>query len=168
MNFIFVLCISHLSLALGAFDLFSVHPYLCQAIAFIQHYVWLVSFSWMALISFDIFFSLSAVFHILNSERMKCMFTMYACISWIIPLIPCSVCLSLTIYNVGSVRYDINQKCWLANPKSVLIMFAGPLIAVLLFNISMFIGSFLRLKQLAKNLDTPVTIVNTKTNIKRS
>merc|ERR1712038_752347 len=150
MNLLVALGCSHLIMALLSNRIFATQRIVCHALAFLQHYFWLCSFAWMGAISFDVFFTLSAVFSLLNGDRYKKMIYRYILFCWIAPaLFPC-ICIYLTETN-QDIRYDVEYKCWLANAKSVLVMFGIPVFMVLIFNGTLFVGCLIRLKQLSVN-----------------
>ena len=149
MNLIAALFLAQLMYLMNSLDLFHGNPIRCQVFATAQHYFWLTSFSWMACISVDIFKCLSASCTTINTYSAA-KYHKYVLVSWLTPLPIPMVANVLTITATSDVGYD-STLCWLAGSKSVLYLFALPVLSVVTTNIILFVGSVCRLCALLQN-----------------
>ena len=151
MNLMLTLSFAHMGMILSTSSALAGSTIPCLLLAAIQHYMWLASFSWMGIIGFDIFLCLSAVFSTFNDNTKGKFYIRYSLFGWTLPVIAVLICVILTLIDVKVIRYDLEHRCWLANSTSVLYMYAIPIMMALATNIGLFIGSCVRLKQLAVN-----------------
>ena len=149
MNLIAALFSAQLMYLMNSLGLFHGNPILCQVLATAQHYFWLTSFTWMACMSLDIFKCLSTSCTRINTYNAakyhKCVFA-----AWLAPLPIPVVANVLTKSATSDVGYD-STLCWLAGARSVLYLFALPVLSIVAGNIILFVGSMCRLCVLLQN-----------------
>ena len=149
MNLIVALFIAQLIYIMNSFKPFQKHPNLCQTMAAVQHYFWLASFVWMACMSLDIFSCLSASCTTVKTYSAA-KYCKYVLIGWMAPLPVPIMTITLTNMDLGQYGYDLTL-CWLSGGNAVLLVFALPALAIVCFNLVLFVGSVCRLSLLMKN-----------------
>ena len=128
---------------LNSFGLFKNSLTLCQIMATIQHYFWLVSFAWMLCISLDLFRCLSRIeTGNLSEEDHK--YYVYALAGW---MFPTTIPMSATVLTITEemIGYDL-KTCWLFGPRSVFYFFVLPVLCIVVINVCLFVGSLCRLR----------------------
>ena len=119
----------------------------CEVLGIIEHYLFLVTFMAMSVISYRSCIVFSRPFndrslkqHSASSAKIR---TKYASIAWISPAIFIAVCVTL---DQTEATFDIyGTTCWLSTGKAVLYLFILPAAMIMLFNIVTFIRTALAL-----------------------
>ena len=114
----------------------------CEVLGIIEHYLLLVTFMAMSVISYHSCIAFSRPFdRSLNSTRVQ--FVKYSSMAWISPAIFVAVCVTL---DQTEANFDFYGKtCWLSTRKVVLYLFILPAAVIMLFNIVTFIRTALAL-----------------------
>ena len=113
----------------------------CQVLGIIEHYLFLVAFMAMSVISYHSCVVFSRPFGVSRNSLAK--FAKYSVIVWLTPAIFIAVCISLDQTKAIFDIYD--NSCWLSTDKAVLYLFLLPAAVLLLFNICTFIKTALAL-----------------------
>ena len=149
MNLIIALFLAQLIYVMNSFKVFTGNNIFCESMASTQHYFWLASFSWMLCLSLDIFRCFSASWSTVKTY-MRTTYYKYMSAGWLLPItIPLT---AVIMDNIGlaSIGYD-STACWLSGTKSVLYLFALPVLTIVTINIVLFVASVYRLRVLLKN-----------------
>ena len=114
----------------------------CEVLGIIEHYLFLVTFMAMSVISHRSCIEFSRPFdRSPNSTRAQ--FVKYSSMAWISPAIFIAVCVTL---DQTEATFDIyGTTCWLSTRKVVLYLFILPATVIMLFNIVTFIKTALAL-----------------------
>ena len=129
--------LSHLIWLIGA--AFFQDTKTCQVLGIIEHYLFLVAFIAMSVISYHSCVVFSRPFGVSSNSLAK--FAKYSVIVWLTPAIFIAVCISLDQTKAIFDIYD--DSCWLSTDKAVLYLFLLPAAVLLLFNICTFIKTAL-------------------------
>ena len=117
----------------------------CEVLGIIEHYLFLVTFMAMSVISYHSCIVFSRPFNTIPKHTRPVLpkFTKYASIAWISPAIFIAVCVTL---DQTEATFDIyGTTCWLSTGKAVLYLFILPTATIMLFNIVTFIKTALAL-----------------------
>ena len=148
MNLVVAMFFAQLLYLINSSGAFSHNFMICLLTAVAQHYFWLVSFAWMVSMSLDIYRCLSDITY--SADNVK-RYWRYLLFSWLGPM---TIPLLSSIFSMSPsthLGYDSDILCWLANPHSVLYLFAIPVLAAVGLNLILFIGSAWRIYQLMQN-----------------
>ena len=114
----------------------------CEVLGIIEHYLLLVAFMAMSVISYHSCTVFSRPFG-RSSNNMRTQFVKYSSMAWISPAIFIAVCVTL---DQTEATFDIyGTTCWLSTGKAVLYLFILPAAVIMLFNIVTFIKTALAL-----------------------
>ncbi|XP_060590749.1 G-protein coupled receptor Mth2-like [Ruditapes philippinarum] len=112
----------------------------CKAMAICIHYFFLASFSWMNVITLDLFITFSQS-RILSSNNSK-IFYKYSVYAWLLPAIVVFSALILEYLcsddNKYKPRYG-DTVCWISSKNALLLFFLGPLAVFKLCDVAGFI-----------------------------
>ena len=117
----------------------------CEVLGIIEHYLFLVTFMAMSVISYHSCVVFSRPFNTIpnNARPVLSKFTKYSSMAWISPAIFIAVCVTL---DQTEATFDIyGTNCWLSTGKAVLYLFILPTATIMLFNIVTFIKTALAL-----------------------
>ena len=108
----------------------------CSIIGALIHYLWLVAFSWMSVISYSTAQTFRSPFvHPARNISAKCL------IAYCSPILVVFVCVTLH-YASDLVIYGVPQPgrgvCWISHPIVFYVAFIGPLLVSFVINIIMF------------------------------
>jgi hypothetical protein len=121
----------------------------CLAAAITLHYLWLVTFFWMAAIGVDTWrqFKLNAL--ITDQSTIKSLYYTYCSVSWGSPVIivVTSVALTYTQPNL-KFSYGERQLCWIDDLTQLFITFLVPIIIIVLMNFFLFIATIVNIVKL--------------------
>ena len=117
----------------------------CKVFAILEHYLLLVSFLAMSVISYHTchVFSKPFVGRIANTSSGR--FIKYSAILWITPALFVAICIALDETEVFEVDYGTN--CWLGTANAKVYLFLLPLALLLLYNICTFIRTAVSLSR---------------------
>ncbi|XP_050544457.1 uncharacterized protein LOC126907315 isoform X3 [Daktulosphaira vitifoliae] len=116
----------------------------CYVNATITYYLFLTSFAWMLIMSFDCWrtLRLATVELRVSSGRQTKKFLIYSAICWLVPAMVAFVAiLSDTIPNVPEnlrPRFG-SEQCWFGSKTALLVFFAGPLAFIMVINFVLFL-----------------------------
>ena len=114
----------------------------CEVLGIIEHYLFLVTFMAMSVISYHFCIVFFRPFG-RSSNNNRAQFAKYSSIAWISPAIFIAVCVTL---DQTKATFDIyGTTCWLSTGKAVLYLFILPAAVITLFNIVTFIKTALAL-----------------------
>ncbi|XP_029641326.2 latrophilin receptor-like protein A [Octopus sinensis] len=131
---------------------------LCKSLAIMIHYSFLASFFWMNVLSFDASYTFSGFTQLRNKGNSTKRFVLYSLYAWICPLVIVTISLIFEYIpgNHGLSPEYGNGICWITNGKSLLWLFAFPVMLILCLNITAFIlttrGLYMASKLSAKYL----------------
>ena len=117
----------------------------CEVLGIIEHYLFLVTFMAMSVISHHSCIVFSRPFNTIpnNARPVLPKFTKYSSLASISPAIFIAVCVTL---DQTEATFDIyGTTCWLSTGKAVLYLFILPAAVIMLFNIVTFIKTALAL-----------------------
>ena len=117
----------------------------CEVLGMIEHYLFLVAFMAMSVISYHSCIVFSRPFSTSHDNAMPAWtkFAKYSSIAWISPAIFIAVCVTLDQTDATFSIYGTT--CWLSTEKAVLYLFILPAAVIMLFNIVAFIKTALAL-----------------------
>ena len=112
---------------------------LCTVIAILDHYLILVSFVAMSVISYHSCLVFSQSFAIVKTTKAKARRTIlkYSAIVWCCPAIFVATCVIVDKTRVFAINYGTD--CWLGTKNAKLYLFLLPIASLLLYNMSAFI-----------------------------
>ena len=114
----------------------------CEVLGKIEHYLFLVTFMAMSVISYHSCIVFSRPFG-RSSNNIRIQFVKYSSMAWISAAIFIAVCVTL---DQTEATFDIyGTTCWLSTGKAVLYLFISPASMIMLFNIVTFIKTALAL-----------------------
>lgn len=118
----------------------------CKVTAIITYFSYMSSFSWLLLISFEVWHTLRlSVTHLRNASgrSRRYAFIIYSVISWLaLPLIFVSAALIMENQDESSFRPRFGEHiCWFGSRKALLVFFGIPVFAVMLMNFYFFVSS---------------------------
>eukprot|EP00106_Octopus_bimaculoides_P007582 XP_014775024.1 PREDICTED: uncharacterized protein LOC106872517 [Octopus bimaculoides] len=131
---------------------------LCTSLAIVIHYSFLASFFWMNVLSFDAWYTFSGLTQLRSKGKGTKRFVLYSLYAWICPLVIVTISLifEYTPGNHGLSPEYGNGICWITNGKSLLWLFAFPVMLILCLNTTAFIlttrGLYMSRKLSAKYL----------------
>ena len=134
----------------------------CEVLGIIEHYLFLVTFMAISVISYHSCIVFSRPFNTIPNNAWPVLpkFTKYASMAWISPAIFIAVCVTL---GQTEATFDIyGTTCWLSTGKAVLYLFILPAVTIMLFNIVTFIKTALAL---CYNKDTQILQGDRKQNL---
>ena len=132
----------------------------CEVLGIIEHYLFLVTFMAMSMISYHSCVVFSQPFNG-NSNKSLGRFGKYSTISWLIPGIFIAVCIAL---DQSETTFDIyGTTCWLSTDEAVLYLFLLPAAVLLLCNIYTFIKTAVALSRY--NTDMQILQRDRKQNV---
>ena len=126
------------------------HKVPCLIVAVTQHYFFLVTFTWMIVLGYDLcstFTSLPASTLVGRSGRL---YIRYVVIAWALPLLVILPSLFLHFYSEGDYGYGEHYFCWLKNTRSIIFFFGIPLVVSILVNIGLFTRTAVAIYSAAK------------------
>ena len=110
----------------------------CLIVAVTQHYFFLVSFTWMSILGYDLCSTFTSPAASSSAGRSGRLFILYVVIAWGLPLLVVVPCLFLHFCGNGDYGYGEHYFCWLINTRSILFFFGIPLMVSILVNICFF------------------------------
>ncbi|XP_028405818.1 adhesion G-protein coupled receptor G2-like [Dendronephthya gigantea] len=132
----------------------------CEVLTVIEHYLFLVTFMSMSIISYHSCVVFSQIFSRISGNRLK-QFAKYSTIVWITPGVFVAVCVTL---DRTETAFDIyGNTCWLSTDKAVLYLFLLPAAVLLVGNIYTFIKTALAISRFDK--DTRILRKDRKKNL---
>ena len=133
---------------------------ICEALAVIEHYLFLVTFVGMSAISYHSCVIFSQVFARNSGNRLR-QFAKYSTIVWLTPAIFIAACIAL---DKTEKVFDVyGTTCWLSTHKAVLYLFLLPAAVILSGNIYTFIKTALAISRFDK--DTSILRKDRKKNL---
>ncbi|XP_052826744.1 G-protein coupled receptor Mth2 isoform X1 [Octopus bimaculoides] len=114
---------------------------LCTSLAIVIHYSFLASFFWMNVLSFDAWYTFSGLTQLRIKRNGTKRLVFYSLYAWICPLVIVTISLifEYTPGNHGLSPEYGNGICWITNGKSLLWLFAFPVMLILCLNTTAFI-----------------------------
>ena len=143
MNLGFALLLSQLMWLIGT--AFVKEGTACKVFAILEHYLLLVSFVAMSVMSYHTCHVFSKPFVGSSANTFSRRFTKYSVFVWITPAIFVSICIALDETEAFVVDYGTN--CWLGTANAKLYLFLLPLALLLLYNIYAFIKTAVSLSR---------------------
>ena len=114
----------------------------CEVLGTIEHYLFLVTFMAMSVISYHSCVVFSRPFD-RSSNNIRAQFVKHSSMAWISPATFVAVCVTL---DQTEATFDIyGTTCWLSTGKAVLYLFILPAAVIMLFNIVTFTKTALAL-----------------------
>ncbi|XP_014292378.1 uncharacterized protein [Halyomorpha halys] len=138
------LLLAYTSFVTGRF----LHGDACIVVSVVAFYFFLASFTWMLIISFDVWRTLKlSTSHLrVSSGKQWKRFIAYSLLSWLIPALIVMLALwaelSLVVGADWKPGFGSFGSCWFGRSKPLLVFFATPLAFVMLLNIVFFTSSF--------------------------
>ena len=117
----------------------------CKVFAILEHYLLLVSFLAMSVLSYHTCHVFSKPFasRIANTSSRR--FISYSAVLWITPAIFVAICIALD--ETGAFEVDYGTNCWLGTANAKLYLFLLPLALLLLYNMCTFIRTAVSLSR---------------------
>ncbi|KAL3853860.1 hypothetical protein ACJMK2_013159 [Sinanodonta woodiana] len=116
----------------------------CIAVAIAMHYFFLASFCWINIMDFDLWWTFSRQFTVMNNDgKSSKRFCFYSGYAWTLPFLIVIAAVSVNFANIEShVRHwQPNYGagvCWIRNREALILFFVGPLMLFKLFDIVAF------------------------------
>ncbi|KAL3853882.1 hypothetical protein ACJMK2_013181 [Sinanodonta woodiana] len=140
---------------------------LCIAVAIVMHYFFLASFCWMNILDFDLWWTFSRQFTVMNSNgKSSKRFCFYSAYAWTLPFLIVIAAVSVNFANIEThVRHwQPNYGagvCWIRNREALILFFIGPLMLFKLFDIVAFSATAVHIYR-ARNQSAMVQNKNSK------
>ena len=150
MNLSFALLLSQLMWLIGT--AFLKEGTACKVFAILEHYLLLVSFVAMSVLSYHTCHVFSKPFVGSSANTSSRRFTKYSAFVWITPATFVAICIALDETEAFIVDYGTN--CWLGTANAKLYLFLLPLALLLLYNIYTFIKTAVSLSRHEKERKT--------------
>ena len=150
MNLSFALLLSQLMWLIGT--AFLKEGTACKVFAILEHYLLLVSFVAMSVLSYHTCHVFSKPFVGSSANTSSRRFTKYSAFVWITPATFVAICIALDETEAFIVDYGTN--CWLGTTNAKLYLFLLPLALLLLYNIYTFIKTAVSLSRHEKERKT--------------
>uniref|UniRef100_A0A0L8GFU5 G-protein coupled receptors family 2 profile 2 domain-containing protein n=1 Tax=Octopus bimaculoides TaxID=37653 RepID=A0A0L8GFU5_OCTBM len=114
---------------------------MCISLAIVIHYSFLATFFWMNVMSFDAWYTFSGLTQLRSKGKGTKRLALYSLYGWICPLVIVTISLifEYTPGNHGLSPEYGNGICWIKNGKSLLWLFAIPVMFILCLNCIAFI-----------------------------
>ncbi|XP_072031883.1 uncharacterized protein [Amphiura filiformis] len=111
----------------------------CTFIAALLHYLWLCTFTWSTVLSFDLnrTFSTKMALTYVEKKRIGYKYLLHGWGSPMLVIIPCLV-LHLCACSDVPFQYGNESACWIYNQYANLVVFGGPLMICMLVNLILF------------------------------
>ncbi|XP_070560240.1 adhesion G-protein coupled receptor G7-like [Ptychodera flava] len=108
------------------------------------HYFWLVSFSWMAVIAFDVCRVFARSIYIPSTRFDTALFAVYSLIGWGLPVVIVGVAVLVDNCNCTDfeVGYGEGEYCWIHDQTAFVTFFLTPVATAIVFNIVCFCVAF--------------------------
>ena len=126
----------------------------CLIAAVIQHYCYLVTFSWMSILAYDIYSTFTSSTMPAAGNRKTKTFRRYSLFAWFVPLLVILICLLLQFFYDDELGYGAQYFCWLKGPESILYFFAIPLCVSMVLNISFFVRTAIAIHNTATDIQS--------------
>ncbi len=140
----FALVIAYVSFAFGN----SFEGKICFVNAVVTFYFFLATFSWMLIMSFDVWRSLKIATKELrvSSGKQWRKFFIYSMCGWVLPAKIVLIALLVELCPNGFMGESFKPKfgqssCWFGNGASLLVFFGAPVFVILVCNFSFFVSS---------------------------
>ena len=124
----------------------------CKVFSILEHYLLLVSFVAMSVMSYHTCRVFSKPFVRRTANTSSRRFIKYSAFSWIAPAIFVAICVALD--ETGAFVVDYGTNCWLGTANAKLYLFLLPLALLLLYNIYTFIQTGVSLSRHKKERKT--------------
>ena len=109
---------------------------LCNAIAVLLHYLYLVTFTWMSIIAFDTYRTFSRKCY----SRQRTNNSRLIALGWLPAFVFIVVtCFNLDISGKVAIGYGDDEYCWISNPRLNLFLFVIPVAFLVTFNVLFYI-----------------------------
>ena len=146
------LCIMNLCVSLSSAQiLFQLSPlftgqrYVCESVAVLQHYMWLVSFLWMNVLAYITCKTFTGKGVVKGPSKSG--FRLYFSYSWGLPLVFVGVCLVVDLLTTFPFNYGDSSQCWLSGKLGLICLFAVPLAVIIATNLVLFTCTLVAIKK---------------------
>ena len=142
MNFVLVLLLGDLTFLLGtALHAVTLEDVVCQVVAILLHYLFLVRFVWMSLLSLNVarHFYHAAKFIVGEDRENWRQLILYMAAGWLSPLLVLVVTVPLNYAISGTVGYGVDGLCWMNERLAIIVTFIIPLIICIVFTAGAFV-----------------------------
>ncbi|XP_027229337.2 G-protein coupled receptor Mth2 [Penaeus vannamei] len=116
----------------------------CYVFAVLIYYLFLMSFSWMNVLGFDVFYTFRRS-RVRSGEQWK-RFLVYSAYGWVLPA--CAVAAVVAVDQTRPPGFppeflpSLGQHlCWFGRRKALLAFFGAPLIASIIMNVALFVAT---------------------------
>ena len=107
--------------------------FLCQTVGILDHFLFLASFFWMNVMSFDVFKTFSSSF--CNVENNRKHFVYYSLYAWLTSLVVVGIGVSMDEMKSWSYRPKYGEgACWITSNKGLILFMLIPVAILMLFN----------------------------------
>ena len=129
---------------------FLINAYVCTAAAIILHYAWLVTFTWMSVLAYDVSTTISVKAGLRGKDEKNMAFKRYLTIAYLLPIVIICTCVCIDNLTALPFQYGGAVICWISPGEALLYSFALPLAALLLFNACFFVKTIVGLQTFRK------------------
>ena len=145
--------------------LLTTHDLLCKAVSILLHYALLTSFSWLTVISVDMYKMFQSIEAMQKaSERSGCRdMIVQQVLAWGTPAL--MVVMSVVVDNTPPDTHDVKphygeRRCWLSSETYAILAFFGiPICIAVILNILLFVVLSVRLRKAMKHRDNMTSTV---------
>ncbi|ELU03990.1 hypothetical protein CAPTEDRAFT_186841 [Capitella teleta] len=106
----------------------------CSLLAAFQHFTWLASFAWTAILSWDIFETFVLKHGVMKTMQRK--YKVYYTVGWGIPTLIVLTC--GVLHYLHHFQYGSAYSCWISGALQLGLSFGLPVAVTVLFNIILF------------------------------
>ena len=121
-------------------------PKFCEAIAIVNHFFSLAQFTWMTVMCAEVMYTFYLASRLIqvDPKQNRKRFVIYCLISWLIPLLIVSICITLNyttadIINYGRENGIGSSSCWINDFNSAVVVFLVPIATATLLQSIIFI-----------------------------
>ena len=115
--------------------IYVIQAIVCKLVASLEHYFWLVSFSWMNVFALNVSFTFIKMYRFSNVGSHANML-LYNIFAWGLPMVFVVVCNAVEHFGGKLIEYGARETntCWISPPRALLYAFALPLGVIMLIN----------------------------------
>ena len=130
---------------------FTVNLHICIVMAIVLHYVWLSTFIWMAVLSYDLSTTTPIKSGLRGNEQKNKTFKLYTLCACCCPAAVVGVCVCIDNSTSWQFQYGGQVHRSISGREALMYSFALPIAAILLFNMCFFIKTVIGLKRAKKD-----------------
>ncbi|XP_070555631.1 uncharacterized protein [Ptychodera flava] len=106
---------------------------ICNAASILSHYIWLVAFCWVGVVSFDLAYHTKQ----LTAKKNDRLVRIYCLFAWLLPFLFVAGCVLIDMIGPYDLKigYSEGPVCWISRRIPLIVVFVAPVALILLFNV---------------------------------